>query len=66
MRKELKQSGVLIEKGGVLLFTKDSIFSSPSASAVVLACRANGWIEWEFKDGKTLDQVFCQKNDGYL
>lgn len=62
MRKELKQSGVLIEKGGVLVFTKDPIFSSPSASAAVLARRANGWIEWKFKDGKTLDQVKRQNN----
>ncbi len=63
MRKELKQSGVLIEKGGVLVFTKDYFLSSPSASdAVVLARRANGWIDWKFKDGKTLDQVFCQNN----
>lgn len=58
MRAELKDSGVLVEKDGVLVFTKDHIFSSPSASAaVVLARRANGWIEWKYKDGKTLDEV---------
>ena len=33
-------------------------FSSPSAAAaVVLARRANGWIEWKYKDGRTLDEV---------
>ena len=63
MREELKSSGVLVEKGGVYVFTKDHIFSSPSASAaVVLARRANGWIEWKFKDGKTLDEVKRQNN----
>jgi len=63
MRNDLKESGVLIEKDGVLVFTKNHIFSSPSASAaVVLARRANGWIEWKFKDGKTLDEVKRQNN----
>jgi len=39
-------------------FTQDHIFSSPStAAAVVLGRRANGWTEWKYKDGKTLDQV---------
>lgn len=63
MRNDLKENGVLIEKDGVLVFTKNHIFSSPSASAtVVLARRANGWIEWKFKDGKTLDEVKRQSN----
>ncbi|WP_347986302.1 GIY-YIG nuclease family protein [Methylomonas sp. AM2-LC] len=58
MRSDLKESGVLAEIDGVLVFTKDHVFSSPSASAaVVLARRANGWIEWKYKDGKTLDEV---------
>ena len=63
MRNDLKENGVLIEKDGVLVFTKNHIFSSPSASAaIVLARRANGWIEWKFKDGKTLDEVKRQSN----
>jgi Domain of unknown function (DUF4357) len=58
MRNDLKEGGILTEKDGVLVFSKDYIFSSPSASAaVVLARRANGWMEWKFKDGKTLDEV---------
>ena len=58
MRNDLKEAGVLVEQDGVLIFTKDYIFSSPSASsAVVLARSANGWIEWKFKDGKILDEV---------
>lgn len=63
MRNDLKASGVLIENNGVLVFTKDHVFSSPSASAaIVLARRANGWTEWKFKDGKTLDEVKRQNN----
>lgn len=62
MRNDLKEAGVLVEKDDVWIFTKDHIFSSPSASAaVVLARRANGWIEWKFKDGKTLDEVKRQQ-----
>lgn len=62
MRKELKENGTLIELNGVLEFTRDHVFSSPSASAaVVLARRANGWSEWKYKDGRTLDQVKRQE-----
>lgn len=58
MRNDLKDAGILIEKNGVLEFIKDHIFSSPSAAAaVILARRSNGWVEWKFKDGKTLDEV---------
>ncbi|HBS27340.1 MAG TPA: hypothetical protein DD827_09500 [Gammaproteobacteria bacterium] len=36
---------------------------SPSGSAVVvLARRANGWLEWKYKDGKTLDEVKRQSD----
>ena len=41
-----------------LRFTKDHVFSSPSqAAAVVLARSADGWIEWRYPDGRTLDEV---------
>ena len=63
MRNDLKEAGILVEQNNTLLFTKDHIFSSPSASAgVVLARRANGWIEWKYKDNKTLDEVKRQNN----
>lgn len=63
MRNDLKESGTLQVKNNVLVFTEDHVFSSPSASAaVVLARRANGWIEWKFKDGKTLDEVKRKSN----
>ncbi len=58
IRKNLLEKNILKEEDGVYLFTADYIFSSPSAAAaVVLARSANGWSEWKYKDGKTLDEV---------
>jgi len=58
MRKRLIDEGVLIQKGNVLEFTSDQLFKSPSAAAgTILARRANGWIEWKDKNGKTLDEL---------
>jgi hypothetical protein len=58
IREALLKSGVLVEQGGVYRFTKNHIFPSPSAAAVaVLARNANGWVEWKYSDGKTLDEV---------
>lgn len=46
-----------------LRFTKDHIFPSPSkAAGVVLARNANGWLEWKYEDGRTLDEV--KRKDG--
>ena len=57
-RQNLIEKGVLVSDGNVLKFTCDHVFSSPSAAAAtVLARRANGWLEWKYKDGKTLDEV---------
>lgn len=58
MRSELLERGLLKEDGQVLILTQDYIASSPSAAAaIVLARQANGWIEWKYEDGKTLDDV---------
>lgn len=58
MRQKLIDSGILVQKDNIYAFTADHIFSSPSAAAaVVLARRANGWLEWKYKNGKTLDEV---------
>ena len=47
-----------------LRFVKDHIFNSPSqAAAIVLARNANGWIEWKYPDGKTLDEVKRKTTD---
>ena len=62
-RDQLIKDGVLKKDGNVYRFTEDHIFSSPStAAAVVLARTANGWREWKYKDGKTLDEV--KRQDG--
>lgn len=61
MRAGLVEAGVLEPQGKVLRFTRDHVFSSPSAAAAtVLARRSNGWIEWKFPDGRTLDEVVRQ------
>lgn len=63
IRKLLVENGVLVESNGALKFTSDYVFSSPSgAAAVVLARSANGWTEWKYKNGKTLDEVKRQQN----
>jgi len=58
-RQQLLNEGVLeVVDDETLRFTKDYIFSSPSqAAAVVLARIANGWTEWKYPDGRTLDEV---------
>lgn len=58
MRAKLQEQGILIQDGNLLKFTSNYIFSSPSgAAAVVLGRNANGWIEWKFQDGRTLDEI---------
>ena len=58
IRNTLISDGVLVEENENYIFQTDHIFNSPSAAAAcVLARRANGWMEWKTKDGKTLDEV---------
>lgn len=58
IRSRLLEEGVLVKKENVYIFESDHIFSAYSAAAAcVLARRANGWIEWKNKDGKTLDEL---------
>lgn len=59
IRQQLINHGILeIVDEHALRFTKDQIFPSPSqAAAVVLARNANGWMEWKYPDGRTLDDV---------
>ena len=57
-RNQLIEDGTLVEKGGFLVFTKDSEFSSPSAAAAVIhGGSANGLIAWKTKDGKLLKEL---------
>jgi len=57
-RKQLVAEGVLVEKEGFLLFTKDTEFSSPSAAAAAVhGGSANGLLVWKTEGGKTLKQL---------
>jgi hypothetical protein len=57
-RQELIDDGILEKQGLVYRFIQNHIFSSPSTAAcVVLGRRANGWTEWKYEDGRTLDEV---------
>ncbi len=61
MRQKLLDENTLVESGKVLKFASDHIFSSPSAAAAtVLARRANGWLEWKYSNGETLDERIRQ------
>jgi hypothetical protein len=57
-RKKLLEQGNIKQEGNVYRFASNHIFSSPSGAAgVVLGRTANGWIEWKYADGRTLDEV---------
>lgn len=57
-RDKLIEDGVLNMQEGVLVMTRDYLFTSPSMAAVALQGRsANGWLEWKNKSGRTLDEV---------
>ena len=57
-RKQLIADGTLVQKNGLLVFTKNVEFSSPSAAAVVLhGGSANGLTAWKTADGTSLKQL---------
>lgn len=57
-RKRLIEDGVLVLENGVLVFSRDTEFPSPStAAAVVHGGTANGLVAWKSKDGKTLKEL---------
>ena len=57
-RQILIDDGILEKHDNIYLFTKDHVFNSPNTAAmVILGRRANGWNEWKYKDGRTLDEV---------
>lgn len=57
-RKQLRTDGTLLEKEGLLYFSRDVEFTSPSAAAVVIhGGSANGLIVWKTKDGRSLKQL---------
>lgn len=57
-RNQLIADGTLVEKNGLLMFTKDAEFTSPSAAAAVIhGGSANGLTAWKTADGKSLKQL---------
>jgi Domain of unknown function (DUF4357) len=57
-RNQLLTEGILTERDGLLLFSRDHLFSSPSMAALAVMGRsANGWVEWRDSKGKTLDEL---------
>ncbi|MDK2810531.1 MAG: hypothetical protein PWR27_1240 [Petroclostridium sp.] len=55
LRQELLNSKVIVNENGTLVFSKDHLFSSPSAAAIIVMGRsANGLTEWKLPDGTTL------------
>jgi hypothetical protein len=57
-RNQLSTDGTVALEGGVLVFTRDHLFSSPSMAAMAVMGRsANGWVEWKTAQGQTLDEV---------
>lgn len=58
IRASLVESGVLVKESDAYRFSTNYIFSAPSTAAgVVLGKNANGWVEWRYGDGRTLDKV---------
>lgn len=58
IRQKLVDDGILNREGGKLRFAHDHTFRSVSgAASVVLGRPADGWIEWEDKNGKSLDEI---------
>lgn len=57
-RDKLLASDVVSSNGETVVFSKDHLFTSPSAAAVALLGRtANGWVEWKTESGQTLDET---------
>lgn len=57
-RKRLIEDGTLVASDGVLTFSQDTEFPSPSsAAAVICGGTANGLTAWKNKDGKTLKEL---------
>jgi hypothetical protein len=63
LRDELIETGIIKKVNGVLEFSEDHVFSSPSTAAVMVMGRnANGLTEWKLKDGTTLRDFETEKN----
>lgn len=58
LRRALVENGVLVSEDGLLRFSQDYVFASPSTAAgVVLGRSSNGRVSWKTKSGKSLKEV---------
>ena len=58
LREQLLTENIMTQQNGIYVFTRDHLFPSPSMAAMALMGRsANGWVEWQTPQGKTLDEV---------
>jgi len=58
LRDELIESGVIVKRGQLLIFSSDYLFSSPSAAAAVMLGRsANGLTQWRNVKNQELKAV---------
>lgn len=58
VREKLLQEKILQKEGNTFVFTKNYLFSSPSAAATLIqGVSCNGWTAWKTKEGKTLDEI---------
>ena len=58
LRRKLQEDGTLVQKDGLLQFTRDVEFSSPSAAAAVVhGGNAAGPLAWKDERGRTLKEI---------
>jgi hypothetical protein len=58
LRGRLREEGILKEENGLLVFTRDAEFTSPSAAASVIhGGGANGLTSWKDDNGRTLKEL---------
>jgi len=57
-RQDLIDQGILKVEGSRIIYTRDTLYKSPSSSAGYLLGRsANGWFEWKNSVGVSLGQA---------
>jgi hypothetical protein len=62
LRERLIKEEIIAEKGDLVIFDLEYLFSDPSqAAAIVLGREADGSIEWKSRDGKSLEESVLNK-----
>lgn len=63
-RKDLLDCGSISKNGSEYILHATIDFNTPSgASDFVIGGSTNGWIEWKYANGKTLDEIFRKKDE---